>query len=312
MIQKQIVLIKNSNFAFKKLLLLNGITFLALIINLITPFFTENTFTQSIFCALLIFSVGLLHGCTDIKDFFNEEFSSRQIGGLIIYIGLFVISALLLYTLPTLGIYVFIILSGYHFGQQDLNGHQFVGKNWIIIFKFSFGLSVLTMMLFTHIAAVNAFLTEYFATTLDIFNLQLIMIVALSIELVSGFFSMRKNSGLRVTFIGFQIALLLLYLFFQTSSLLWSFTFYFIFWHSLPSIRHQVSDTYGKINLNTLLAYVKSGFLWYSASIIGLLVLLYLNSSFKIDRLMASIVLAATVPHIVSHIRTLKPEGRLF
>jgi Brp/Blh family beta-carotene 15,15'-monooxygenase len=54
--------------------------------------------------------------------------------------------------------------------------------------------------------------------------------------------------------------LLIFAIIFKVSILIWGFTIYFIFWHSIPSLYEQVSFIYGSFNKQTVPKYMKTAF----------------------------------------------------
>ena len=71
--------------------------------------------------------------------------------------------------------------------------------------------------------------------------------------------------------------LMLLCLIFKVSGLIWGFTIYFIFWHSIPSLNDQIRFLYGNYSFINFKKYFKSAFLYWIISLVGIS-LLYLIS----------------------------------
>ncbi|MGB3773775.1 MAG: Brp/Blh family beta-carotene 15,15'-dioxygenase [Leeuwenhoekiella sp.] len=306
------ILIEEKNSPFRKLVILNIITGIALGLNFITPFFTEDSDILLYACILLIISAGLLHGCNDLDNFFSKEFSKRSLKSFVIYIMLFLFAAGALYLFPNWGIYAFIVLSGYHFGQQDLENELDNTGYWPIVFKCSFGLAVLLLMLYLNIDQVNIFLETYLDIVLLTTVLEVLLFSTLALQLISGIISWSKNDQLGATFVNLQVALVLFFFFFQSANLLWSFTFYFIVWHSLPSLRHQVSEHYGEVSQTAIKAYLKEAMVWYILSMIGISILAFMAFNYNVEKLVLSVIFAATVPHMIIHLKTLHLKDRLF
>ena len=104
---------------------------------------------------------------------------------------------------------------------------------------------------------------------------------------------------LRIDFIKESIILLLLGFIFYINSLLFAFAFYFIVWHSLPSLKEQLIYLYGNLNFNSFFKYLKSSIIYWIASLIFLL-LVYRYIDFKADYFMPlffSFLAAITFPH---------------
>jgi Brp/Blh family beta-carotene 15,15'-monooxygenase len=92
--------------------------------------------------------------------------------------------------------------------------------------------------------------------------------------------------------------LLLLFLVFKTSSLILGFAIYFIFWHSIPSIIHQIEFISGNLNKKNILFYVKKAMIYWVISIAGLLILYQLVPQIKLFATVVFVILfAVTAPH---------------
>jgi len=94
---------------------------------------------------------------------------------------------------------------------------------------------------------------------------------------------------------------------FKSSSLIWGFTIYFIFWHSIPSLHDQIIFLYGKYSLAHFKKYVKTAFGYWILSIIGIAVLYVLAKDLIIfDALFFSFLASITFPHALVILRMFK------
>jgi Brp/Blh family beta-carotene 15,15'-monooxygenase len=92
--------------------------------------------------------------------------------------------------------------------------------------------------------------------------------------------------------------LVLLYLVFKTSSLILGFAIYFILWHSIPSIIHQVEFISGNLNEKSILLYVKKAMIYWVISIVGLLTLYKIVPEIELFAAVVFVILfAVTAPH---------------
>jgi len=90
----------------------------------------------------------------------------------------------------------------------------------------------------------------------------------------------------------------LLFLVFNTSSLILGFAIYFILWHSIPSIIHQIEFISGSLNKRNVITYVKKALIYWVISIAGLLVLYQLLPEIKLLATVVFVILfAVTAPH---------------
>ena len=87
---------------------------------------------------------------------------------------------------------------------------------------------------------------------------------------------------------------------FRVSSLIWGFAIYFIIWHSIPSIINQVNYLSGEFNKKNFGKYIKSAFVYWMISLIGIATLYLLFKDIKIfNALFFSFLAAITFPHVL-------------
>ena len=109
---------------------------------------------------------------------------------------------------------------------------------------------------------------------------------------------MKKDMNINVGEELFLIALFVII--FKLASLVWAFSIYFIFWHSLPSLKDQINVLYGTFNKESIRSYIKSSILYWIVAIIGLGLVLYF---FRYDQslflsLFFAFLAAITLPHV--------------
>ena len=113
--------------------------------------------------------------------------------------------------------------------------------------------------------------------------------------------SMIFHPVLRQHFVKEVFLLILLGGIFYVGSLLFAFAFYFVVWHSIPSLKDQLKFLYGAMNLNSLVKYLKSSSLYWLASLVSLF-MVYQYVDFEADYFMPlffSFLAAITFPHTV-------------
>ncbi|MFT6065659.1 MAG: Brp/Blh family beta-carotene 15,15'-monooxygenase [Polaribacter sp.] len=92
--------------------------------------------------------------------------------------------------------------------------------------------------------------------------------------------------------------LVLLFLVFNTSSLILGFAIYFIFWHSIPSIIHQVEFISGNLNKKNIFFYIKKAMIYWGISLFGLVFLYQLVPQIELFSTVVFVILfAVTAPH---------------
>ena len=86
---------------------------------------------------------------------------------------------------------------------------------------------------------------------------------------------------------------------FKTTSLIFGFAIYFILWHSLPSIVHQILFLSGEVTKFTILKFVKKALLFWVVSACGILLLYFLTPNLKLfSSSLFAVLFAVTAPHM--------------
>ena len=267
----------------------------------LNSFFTEKT--EIIIAFIFILTIGILHGANDlilIETTKSDKKDSSYIRNLINYI-LIVLSGLaLFYLLPILALALFIIVSAFHFGDQQGMYFNFKAPKIILAaYPFLYGLLILFLLFFFNsvevenivsaiirIPTLYLYITEILLTTLILFS-------SISIYFFWNFTPFRKKIVSELFY------LIVFAILFKTSSLIWGFAIYFIIWHSVPSILDQMKFIYGTVNFKHFQTYCKNGFAYWLASLIGIAVLYLLFKDKEIfNALFFSFLAAITFPHV--------------
>ena len=266
----------------------------------LTSFF-EDKF-QILVGFLLIFSFGILHGANDIAIFKKINILYTQVSNikLITYYGIVVLfSAILFAIIPWLALIFFIIVSSYHFGEQhwqDIEGYKW---KWLkSIYYFNYGIFILLLLFVFHSKEVKQII--FSITFIDVGFINFVYLLVFFSITLSLFFAFNFYNSLK-----FQKKILeeLLYLLvfavlFKVGSLIWGFTLYFIFWHSIPSLHDQIKFLYGNYSFNNFKLYFKSAFLYWMLSLLGIVIIYFLFKEKRIfDALFFSFLAAITFPH---------------
>ena len=250
---------------------------------------------------ILILTFGILHGANDLllikKIDYNKEQMSLQ-KTLLYYIVVVAIGSLLFWIIPWFALLLFIIVSGYHFGEQQWENLE--KSNLFRLFEFAYGLLILMLLFIFHIKEVQEVIQNittvlvpesYFTIGLII---NIVALVALGIYYSTKLIEF-KNRVLLETFYLLVFAVL-----FRVSSLIWGFAIYFIIWHSIPSIINQVNYLSGDFNKKNFGKYIKSAFVYWMISLIGIATLYFLFKDIKIfNALFFSFLAAITFPHVL-------------
>lgn len=267
---------------------------------------------QAIIGVLLVLTIGVMHGTNDLliieKSFVGSQKSNRF---KFFYLMMVNINILLFYFFPLFALCMFIFISCYHFGEQHLEKYFLSYPNYVVknIYYITYGMLVLGGIFYTHKTEVSEII--YQITTYLIpfkwfdvyFYLSLVCYVASTIYLVLVFKAYLKMVLIEL------ITLITLTIVFLNASLIWSFTVFFIFWHSIPSIEDQIQHLFTKVNLKTLMQYLKKGFVIWMISLFGLLLVLWLiKDSRYFYTILFSFLAAITFPHVLVMIKMFRDK----
>lgn len=254
------------------------------------------------FC--LIFSFGILHGANDLLLIKNTNDSKNRISykKILLYYVLVVLSGLLLfYLIPILALLLFILVSAFHFGDQQGFYLDFKVSKYILIFyPFIYGIVILFLLFFFHSNEVKVIVTEIIRFKVPTLYInEILMTSGLIFLSISAYFCWKFESFRKKL----QTELFLLVVFaiiFKTSSLIWGFAIYFIIWHSIPSILDQIKFIYGSFTFSNFIAYSRNAFAYWLASLLGIGLLYFLFRDKEIfNALFFSFLAAITFPHVL-------------
>ena len=258
----------------------------------------------------LILTFGILHGANDItliSSMSNNKDSSR--GLLLVYLGAIGVVSLLFLISKGLALLFFILISAYHFGEQHLGGHVRKESKLKTLLFLLYGFVILFMIFSIKINEVVFVIADVSGWVLEksMFWKALLLV---SIILVSTVFKLAKNRVLKINAIKEMFYLGVLAIVFANSSLAWGFAIYFVFWHSLPSLKDQLDFLYGQATKNEFWKYLKTSSLYWFISVVGLFGLYwFLNDRVDFFITVVLYVLAAiTFPHVLvmSKVESLK------
>jgi Brp/Blh family beta-carotene 15,15'-monooxygenase len=229
----------------------------------------------------------------------KRDYSFLQI--LIFYILIIIVSALLFYFIPFLILFLFILVSGYHFGEQQL---RFLDKekNKIIIevVQLLHGLIILFFLFEFHSKQVRDIIFDITSVNITPYSITYSLYSILIVFSLGYFYLLVKNKNLIKILFKELFFLLVFVIIFKVSSLIWGFTIYFILWHSLPSIFDQITFLFGDYSKINFIKYIKAAALYWIVSLIGLgAFYFFLNEIKHFNALFFVFLAAITFPHVL-------------
>ncbi|KAB1157669.1 Brp/Blh family beta-carotene 15,15'-dioxygenase [Flavobacterium luteum] len=253
---------------------------------------------------ILIFTFGILHGANDlelIKNVKTKDNTLHFYKVLMYYIIIVLAGAVLFYIIPWLALTLFVLVSGYHFGEQQWNKHLKLENQFVkIVFQMLYGLIILFLIFSFHVKEVQIIITAITSLVIPIpFFFLVLKILLISFFLLSSVFYFKiatfKNYIFKELFY-----LIIFTVLFKVSSLIWGFALYFIFWHSIPSIIDQIKFLFGEVSLENLKLYFRSAFVYWIVSLAGIALLYFIFKDQKIfNALFFSFLASITFPHVI-------------
>ncbi len=257
--------------------------------------FLSSEYIQNIIGIIAILCIGIIHGANDIKIISTFSNNGNKFKYFSFYLLTVLIGCLLFFFLPSIALLVFVLVSCFHFGEQHWESKLKPNKYNSFFYFFYGGVIFLLLFIIKHedvsivisqITGIN-FESIFFQISFLIFFLCFFIIIFFKKEFILLFI---------------EILLLLFFiLVFSNSTLIYAFSFYFIIWHSLPSLKSQINNLYGEVSYASIYNYVKSSILYWLISIVGLFSFYYffdIQSNYFLP-LFFSFLAAITFPHVI-------------
>ena len=258
---------------------------------------------QEILGFTLIFTFGILHGANDLVliSQLKSGKKSKFIKILLSYVTIVLISALLFTKIPMVALVLFILVSSYHFGEQHWQVILRDGTILLIkLFQFNFGLLLLMLLFSFNKQAVIQIVNKITHIIVTEYEINVALLITIGVFLVNSILLMKTSTSFKKNAIEQLFYLLLLCIIFKVSGLIWGFTIYFIFWHSIPSLNDQIKFLYGNYSFSNFKKYFKSAFIYWIISLLGISVLFLISKDWVIfDALFFSFLAAITFPHAI-------------
>jgi len=264
--------------------------------------------TQYFFLGILVLLIGLPHGATDyllFRRLHGPKLTRRQIFKFFF----FYLSAVLVYLLawiwlPVPALFIFLIISAYHFGQSNWE-YLRLPRGLEVTLNLSWGAFALGGALFWHWEESRMIITQLVGSLPDWSNADLNIaqwvLLALNVFLIVGL-RLSRHINNRQLFREF-ISLGALSFMFLHTPLLVGFAIYFSLWHSLSALLTQVAFFRKKWPAFTLVHYYRQAAPFTLLSVAGLLALVFGQALFFADVSLVSLffilIACITLPHIL-------------
>ncbi|WP_426091657.1 Brp/Blh family beta-carotene 15,15'-dioxygenase [Flavobacterium sp. DSR3-2] len=259
---------------------------------------------QIILGFLLIFTFGILHGANDlllIENIDTTKQSNSRLKTLGYYIAVVLTGILLFYTIPYVALLLFIIVSAYHFGEQQWQTfiqHKF--PQWLVIlFQFLYGFVILLLLFNFHSGEVQNIILNIANISIPSQSLFLLLQISGIVFIGLSAYLFWKSEKIRSKLLLEFFYLVLFAILFKSSSLIWGFAIYFVLWHSIPSIIDQIKFLNGSFSMKYFIAYCRAAGIYWFISILGITLIYYLCKGEQLfNALFFSFLAAITFPHV--------------
>ncbi|QNL20671.1 Brp/Blh family beta-carotene 15,15'-dioxygenase [Hyphobacterium sp. CCMP332] len=251
----------------------------------------------------LIFIFGIPHGATDhiLHNLIDENKMNPKPKPtfLMYYLGIILSYAVLWYFFPGFSLFVFIVISAFHFGETQL--HRLESNNWIKILNYIFwGSSLLLLIFEPHLSEVQTIISPHL---LDVGSMN--WVISNYYYLLYGFligsFVFLISEGIKTLLVQLT-ELIILYLIANFTSLILAFALFFAFWHSRDATYDQITKIRKyAINFN-FKEWLKLASPYSLISILGIVLIivfsLYIDLKIPTITLFFVLVALITLPHV--------------
>ncbi len=262
-----------------------------------------NSIYLEILGFVLILTFGILHGTNDILIYssMHKEYLKKKETIIGFYIGSVLLIIGILYFFPSITLLLFILISAYHFGEQYwITISKEVSINNKFIIYFSFGSTILLMLLYLKYDEAKEIIFSITHINVEMNYIKYSLLIFFTLFTITLLKNSITNTPLKKELLYHYFYLLVFFVIFKVANLIWGFTIFFIFWHSIPSLESQIKFLYGDTSVQSIYNYIKKGFIFWCISIIGLVAIYcYSKEIINFNSLFFSFLTAITFPHVV-------------
>ncbi|PDH45224.1 MAG: hypothetical protein CNE34_02665 [Rhodothermaeota bacterium MED-G18] len=268
---------------------------IGLIFALSLIFFKVEDSYSSIIFVIVMLTIGIPHGSVDhIIAFINPKsrrFKSK-LSFFTVYLSLIVLNIIIWVFSPYLGLFTFLLVSCYHFGEAQVIGFNNT-KNKLL--NFVLGANILLSLFLNNIFELQIILldlTLFSSIDLSSYDKTFFLLISVAVLMISVvYFKIEKKVPL-------YAEMSILYLIFYHTDILTSFSIYFGFSHSLPMLLLEYKEMKEK---NFLSFYAKTLPFTILAIIFGIILYYYNNDLLTANNLILFtfiVISSLTLPHV--------------
>lgn len=262
---------------------------------ILSRLFSETTvhFTA----ALGVLTVGILHGSNDLSLIKKLGFLKSKGQRFLFYIAFVFLCVIFLYRIPAFSLLIFILISAYHFGEQQWGNAFSLPRIHMYSFCFLYGLFLFTFLFCVHPTEVSVIINQI--SQFPIESVPDFKVFALSTFLALFVYTLLLAKLIKNSLINILIETSLLIFLFLSTDLLTGFAIYFVFWHSWPSMLDQIQTLYGSKSF--VIKYLLDAWPYWLLSILGLTLMYFYIEDLSLDplSLFFAFLASITFPHVL-------------
>ncbi|WP_299523838.1 Brp/Blh family beta-carotene 15,15'-dioxygenase [Winogradskyella sp.] len=248
-----------------------------------------------------ILTIGIIHGSNDISLIrVVKKQKKLSVKYLLFYIGLVLLNITAFLILPILALVFFVFISCYHFGEQHFHNQMTHLNLWARLLFLSYGCLIFGLLFYFNSESTSLIINELIGYALT--EQQFLWFMGFGIVSTIILYGLNlKNFGQDTNHFQELFLIFLFAILFKLAALLWAFAIYFVVWHSIPSLMDQIKTLYGESNKVNIVQYIKSSFVYWLISIVGLVLLYVATTYFSINfvTVFFAFLAAITVPHVI-------------
>ena len=262
-----------------------------------------NFVYEDVLAYLIIVTIGIVHGSNDLSIISHLNKNKNKLNSsnfLFLYVTIVLAVTYSFMTIPSLALFTFLMFSFYHFGEQHLGGLLLNNTLKSKLFFSTYGALIFALIFYCNTPDTINIIKELTGISIPEYYFLYFLVASLFSTLLSYLINL-KNTNFKFN-IFYELFIIVLFSFlFSISTLLWSFAIYFIIWHSIPSIIDQIKVLHRTLTKQHVIHYLKSSFLYWFISIVGLVVLYYYSTYLEIafNTLFFAFLAAITIPHVI-------------
>lgn len=249
----------------------------------------------------LVITIGVLHGANDLIILSKSNRSKKNVlfKYLVIYLSIIFACILTYFISAFVSILFFILISAYHFGEEYFSDELDTKKYFNQLYFLVYGLVIFSMLFFNSKADVDEIMFDLVGKSFRDVEIKFSLTASSILLVVLSVYNYFKNRMQLRNLIKEVFFLFFLFLVFKTTSLILGFAVYFILWHSLPSIIHQILFISTDFSKKSIILYLKKAFLYWLISAISIFLLYVFLPDIKLFASILFVILfAVTAPHM--------------